>query len=179
LPQDGDELFAALLAASQDELVRLLALCVAATVDVVTPRVTPHPLGEALADAVGLDMAAWWQPTAEGYFRHVPKAVVLAAVGEYAPDHVARLSKLKKADLASEAERLVVGTGWMPAVFGRGASSQGAQQRERRDCGSCRAIVAATDGVHVKGAAEGVGETRVIVGKGRAVGVQLPAQHEG
>jgi ParB family chromosome partitioning protein len=127
LPQDGDELFAALLAASQDELVRLLALCVAATVDVVTPRVTPHPLGEALADAVGLDMAAWWQPTAEGYFRHVPKAVVLAAVGEYAPDHVARLSKLKKADLASEAERLVVGTGWMPAVFARGnAASEAA-----------------------------------------------------
>lgn len=31
--------------------------------------------------------------------------------------HVARLAKLKKADLASEAERLAEGTGWMPALF--------------------------------------------------------------
>ena len=37
LPEDGAELFAALLAKPQDELVRLLAVCVASTVDVVTP----------------------------------------------------------------------------------------------------------------------------------------------
>ena len=37
LPEDSAELFAALLAKSQDELVRLLAVCVASTVDVVTP----------------------------------------------------------------------------------------------------------------------------------------------
>jgi ParB family transcriptional regulator, chromosome partitioning protein len=66
LPQDSAELFAALLAKPQDELVRLLAVCVASTVDVVTPRATPHQPGAELAQAVGLDMAAWWQPTAEG-----------------------------------------------------------------------------------------------------------------
>jgi ParB family chromosome partitioning protein len=71
---------------SQGELVKLLAVCVASTVDVVTPRATPHQPGEELAQAVGLDMAAWWQPTAEGYFKHVPKAAILEAVGEYAPD---------------------------------------------------------------------------------------------
>lgn len=117
LPEDSAELFAALLAKSQDELVRLLAVCVASTVDVVTHRATPHQPGEELAQAVGLDMGAWWQPTAEGYFRHVPKATVLQAVGEYAPEHVTRLAKLKKADIASEAERLASGTGWMPAIF--------------------------------------------------------------
>ena len=37
LPEDSAELFAALLAKPQDELVRLLAVCVASTVDVVTP----------------------------------------------------------------------------------------------------------------------------------------------
>ena len=42
LPEDSAELFAALLAKSQDELVRLLAVCLASTVDVVTPRATPH-----------------------------------------------------------------------------------------------------------------------------------------
>ncbi len=36
---------------------------------------------------------------------------------EFAPDSVTRLGKLKKADIASEAERLADGTGWMPAIF--------------------------------------------------------------
>lgn len=117
LPKDSAELFAALLAKSQDELVRLLAVCVASTVDVVTPRVTPHQPGAELARAVGLDMAAWWKPTAEGYFRYVSKAVILQAVGEFAPEQVNRLTKLKKADIASEAERLADDTGWMPGIL--------------------------------------------------------------
>ncbi|AIO49675.1 ParB/RepB/Spo0J family partition protein [Serratia marcescens] len=117
LPEDSAELFAVLLTKPQDELVRLLAVCVASTVDVVMPRATAQQPGEELAQAVGLDMAAWWQPTAEGYFKHVPKAAVLQAVGEYAPNQVSRLAKLKKADIASEAERLADGTGWMPAIF--------------------------------------------------------------
>ena len=117
LPQDSAELFAVLLAKSQDELVRLLAVCVAVTVDVVTPRATQQQPGAELAQAVGLDMAAWWRPTNEGYFRHVPKAAILEAVEQYAPAHVTRLAKLKKADIASEAERLADGTGWMPAIF--------------------------------------------------------------
>ena len=117
LPEDGAALFAALLAMEQGELVQLLAVCVAATVDVVTPRATRKQPGEELAQAVGLDMAAWWKPTAEGYFKHVSKAVTLQAVGEFAPESVNRLAKLKKADIASEAERLAEGTGWMPAIF--------------------------------------------------------------
>lgn len=117
LPEDSAELFATLLAMEQGELVKLLAVCLSSTVDVVTPRATPRQPGAELAQAVGLDMAAWWQPNAEGYFRHVPKAAILQAVGEYAPEHVNRLEKLKKADIASEAERLANGTGWMPAIF--------------------------------------------------------------
>jgi len=117
LPEDSAALFSALLAMEQGELVQLLAVCVAGAVDVVTPRATPHQPGAELAQAVGLDMAAWWKPSAEGYFKHVPKAAILQAVGEFAPDHVNRLGKLKKADIASEAERLAGGTGWMPAIF--------------------------------------------------------------
>jgi len=117
LPEDSAELFAALLEMEQGELVKLLAVCVASTVDVVTPRATVQQPGAELAQAVGLDMATWWQPTAEGYFKHVPKAVVLQAVGEFAPESVNRLAKLKKADIASEAERLAKGTAWMPAIF--------------------------------------------------------------
>lgn len=128
LPEDSAELFAALLAKSQDELVRLLAVCVASTVDVVTPRATPHQPGAELAQAVGLDMAAWWKPTAEGYFKHVSKAVILDAVGAFAPEFVTRLAKLKKADIASEAERLADGTGWMPAIFKAEGPQEAAQE---------------------------------------------------
>ncbi len=128
LPEDSAELFAVLLAMPQDELVRLLAVCVSATVDVVTPRVTQRQTGKELAQAVALDMAMWWQPTAEGYFRHVSKTVILEAVGEFAPDHVTRLAKLKKADIASEAERLADGTGWMPAIFKAEGPQQATQE---------------------------------------------------
>ncbi|MGB7421468.1 ParB/RepB/Spo0J family partition protein [Comamonas flocculans] len=127
LPEDSAELFAALLAKSQDELVRLLAVCVAVTVDVVTPRATRQRPGEELAQAVGLDMAAWWKPTDEGYFRHVPKAAILEAVEQFAPSHVTRLAKLKKADIASEAERLADGTGWMPAIFATEGTQEATQ----------------------------------------------------
>lgn len=128
LPEDSAELFSALLAMEQGELVKLLAVCVASTVDVVTPRATPHQPGKELAQAVNLDMAAWWHPTAEGYFKHVPKTAILQAVGEYAPEHVTRLAKLKKADIASEAERLADGTGWMPAIFKAAGPQVAAQE---------------------------------------------------
>jgi ParB family chromosome partitioning protein len=58
LPPDDAELFAWLLALPQEELVRLLAVCVASTVDVVTSR-APEVRGAVLAQTVGLDMRAW------------------------------------------------------------------------------------------------------------------------
>lgn len=126
LPEDDAELFAVLLAMPQDELVQLLAVCVASTVDVVSSREHDAP-GEVLAQAVGLDMTAWWKPTAEGYFSHVSKAVILEGVQQFAPQHVTRLAKLKKADIASEAERLAAGTGWMPAMFKSEGSTNATQ----------------------------------------------------
>lgn len=61
--------------------------------------------------------------TSEGYFQHIPKAEILAAVKNFVPEQVSRLAKLKKADIASEAERLADGIGWMPAIF-RGIDPQ-------------------------------------------------------
>lgn len=62
-------------------------------------------------------MAAWWKPTTEGYFHCIAKPALLEAVSQFAPSHVNRQAKLKKADIASEAERLADGTNWMPAWF--------------------------------------------------------------
>ena len=83
-----------------------------------------------LGSLVGIDMAAWWRPTAANYFDRVPKAVILdalAAVG--GPDLSARFASVKKADLAASAERVFAGTyitealvrdkalGWVPEVM--------------------------------------------------------------
>lgn len=62
-------------------------------------------------------MHDWWIPTAAGYFAHVSKAKTLEAVQVFAPEQVNRLAKLKKAELANEAERLVAETRWLPVMF--------------------------------------------------------------
>lgn len=124
LPGDSDALFAELLAFPQQELLSLLAVCVASTVSVLASREDEVP-AVALAQAVNLDMHDWWAPTAAGYFEHVSKAKVLEAVLAFAPDQVGRLGKLRKSDMASEAERLAVGTGWLPVMFrGREAAAE-------------------------------------------------------
>ena len=43
-------------------------------------------------------------------------------------EQVNRLAKLKKADIASEAERLADGTGWMPAIFKAAVPQDAAQE---------------------------------------------------
>lgn len=116
LPDDSDVMFSVLLATPQAELIALLAVCVASTVGAIQARETEAP-ASLLARALDLDMHAWWTPTAAGYFEHVSKAKALEAVAVFAPDQVTRLSKLKKGDLACEAERLASGSGWLPAML--------------------------------------------------------------
>ncbi|VTU38726.1 ParB/RepB/Spo0J family partition protein [Variovorax sp. PBL-E5] len=116
LPSDPDALFAELLVLPQQELLSLLAVCVGFTVTAIASREDETPAA-ALAQAVGLDMHAWWTPTAAGYFDHVSKAKALEGLQVFAPGEVNRLGKLKKAEISSEAERLAAGTGWLPAMF--------------------------------------------------------------
>ena len=130
LPQDPDALFAELLAFPQQELLSLLAVCVASTVSVLASHEEEVPAA-ALARAVNLDMHDWWTPTAAGYFEHVSKAKALEAVQTFAPEQVNRLGKLKKAEIASEAERLAVGTGWLPAMFRKQDAAVAAEAESR------------------------------------------------
>ncbi|MDP3165100.1 MAG: ParB/RepB/Spo0J family partition protein [Hydrogenophaga sp.] len=116
LPEDPKALFAELLAMEHDELLSLLALCVGLTVSAIAQRENETP-AELLAKAVALDMHCWWTPTAAGYFDHVSKAKALEAVQVFAPGEVQRLAKLKKPQIASEAERLAAGSGWLPQML--------------------------------------------------------------
>jgi ParB family chromosome partitioning protein len=118
LPSEPEPLFAELLTLPQQELLALLAVCVGFTVTAIASHEDEVPAA-ALARAVGLDMHAWWTPTASGYFEHVSKAKALEGVQAFASAEVHRLAKLKKSEICSEAERLAAGSEWLPAMFRR------------------------------------------------------------
>ena len=63
-------------------------------------------------------MAEWWAPTGASYLAHVPKARILEAVREGGSDKDAEaIAGLKKAAMATEAERLLAGSRWLPEVL--------------------------------------------------------------
>ena len=43
---------------------------------------TRHPAADTLAEAVGLDMREWWQPTVEGFWQRLQKAGMIHALSE-------------------------------------------------------------------------------------------------
>ena len=76
---------------------------------------------DVLAKAVDLDMVdAGWEPTVDTYLNRVPKARILEAVCEAKGEGTAQLlDHLKKGEMATEAERLLKGSGWLPDVLRR------------------------------------------------------------
>jgi ParB family chromosome partitioning protein len=124
MPKQPDKLWAWLLDQDQKTLLSILAVCAACTVDAVEKK---HSYGEGraalghaqeLAQALKLDMAEYWQPTAEGYFGQVPKALILDAVREgIGPNAADKIASLKKDAMAKRAEALLKGKGWLPAIL--------------------------------------------------------------
>ena len=120
LPAEPEELWGALNAFDQDSRQMLFAHCVSLTVNAVHDAHRRNPLAiahaDCMAEAVDLDMAAaGWQPTVEAYLGRVTKARILEAVREANGEAAAQMiNHLKKAEMASEAETLLVGTGWLP-----------------------------------------------------------------
>jgi ParB family chromosome partitioning protein len=122
LPEEG-ELWAWCLAQKQGVLLELLAFCTATTVNAVrvkSDREDGERLRHAdkLAAALGLDMKAWFTPDAANYFSRVSKPQILDAIREAKGQPPAPAwEKLKKAELAQEAERQLAGSGWMPELL--------------------------------------------------------------
>lgn len=119
IPPNPEELFAWCLAQDADVLRNLLAFCVAQTVNAVVLKhgrdgTARTRSAELLADAVKLDMAAWFRPTAANYFGKVSKAQIVAALREVKGAAAPAWSDMKKADLAGLAEREIAGSGWLP-----------------------------------------------------------------
>jgi ParB family chromosome partitioning protein len=71
-----------------------------------------------LAGSLSLDMSAQWSATQDNYLGRVTKSQILNAVREAKGSAAARMIEhLKKGDMAQEAERLLAGTGWLPALL--------------------------------------------------------------
>jgi ParB family chromosome partitioning protein len=121
LPELAEGLWDWLLAQDTATRLDLLAYCAACSVDAVA---RPHEYrrdgrlhhADRLAAALGLDMAEWWQPTAQSYLGRASKARILAAVAEgVTPQAAENLAKLKKDALIAQAEDRLAGKRWLPA----------------------------------------------------------------
>jgi ParB family chromosome partitioning protein len=117
LPTDDAALWAWCLAADDHTIRSLLAYCTARTLDGVQRFPTSRDAIGPVAQALHIDMADHWQPTA-AYFAKVKKADTLAAItaaagGQAAPE----LAKLKREQLAEEAAKRLAGTRWLPPTL--------------------------------------------------------------
>ena len=115
LPKERAAWFAWLLELPQPELLELMALCSALTANAL-PSAGAAFDANALAAAVGLDMADWWEPTAEGFLNHVSKAQIAHVLKEAGvgpgSGHV---DSMKKDALISTALARLKGRRWLPA----------------------------------------------------------------
>jgi ParB family chromosome partitioning protein len=73
---------------------------------------------QALAAALGLDMANWWTPGSDNYLARVKREQILAAIEDAtgAPADPA-FQTLKKKDLVQKAEAILAGKRWVPQVL--------------------------------------------------------------
>jgi ParB family chromosome partitioning protein len=124
MPKQPEKLWAWLAGKDQKALLAILAVCAAGTVDAVqkrraaTERAPDAVHAAQLAEALKLDMADYWQPTAAGYFGRVSKEQTLAAIEEVSGvSKKASCSGLKKDALAKAAEKELKGKGWLPAIL--------------------------------------------------------------
>lgn len=119
LPGDETALWEWCFAASQPDLLDVLAVVTAHGLDAVVSKHDPNRHGQrqgtALGQELGLDMAQWYRPTAAGYFGRVSKATILSdlAAARGMPNAPA-WEKLPKGELAAIAEREIEPTGWLP-----------------------------------------------------------------
>ncbi|MCC8940237.1 ParB N-terminal domain-containing protein [Bradyrhizobium sp. Arg68] len=122
MPKDVAGLWEFVAELDHDSRMALFAHCVALTVNAVKLPFDRRPRALAaarrLAEAVALDMTAYWRPTVRSYLGRVTKANILEAVREGVGGAAAeRLSDMKKADMAQAAEQLLAASGWLPSLL--------------------------------------------------------------
>jgi ParB family chromosome partitioning protein len=124
LSGDSGQLWNAIMDLNPTELLDLIAVCAALSVDATHTKTGDYSNRQRmvhanqLAETLRLDMSKHWAPTAESYFGRVSKKAICLAVAEAAGESVAfRIQDLKKPVMAAEAARLIAGSGWVPVVL--------------------------------------------------------------
>ncbi len=122
LPREHGALWGWLQDQDATTLLDLLAVCVARTVNAGSRTWTSPAGGQCIAaqvaTAAGVDMRQCWTATKDSYLGRVPKALILDAVREGAGAGVAnRIARSKKEVMVVDAEQVLAGTGWLPAVL--------------------------------------------------------------
>jgi ParB family chromosome partitioning protein len=129
LPDQPADLWEVLLALSADDQAALFAHCASFGINAVWESANRYNEGRVsartvsgriehshvLARAAELDLvAAGWTATVDNYLGRVTKVRILSAVEEAKGAEVsARITGLKKPEMAKEAERLLEGSGWL------------------------------------------------------------------
>lgn len=117
LPQQRDEWFAWLVGLPQSEVLELLTLCAALTVNALPNAGTATDAND-VARALGLDMADWWEPSAEGFLNHISKSQIVQVLKEARPDLGLRDAEgMKKDALARTTEGYLKGKRWLPPTL--------------------------------------------------------------
>lgn len=124
IPGDSESLFSWLLGQAQGTLLELLAYCTARSIDAVTGHERSHDQSDAIAEALGVDMADWWVPNAANYLGSVSKAKALEAVKEATGiDSTKTVAGMKKPDAVAHCASQLEGSRWLPAPL-RARSAQ-------------------------------------------------------
>nr|WP_244436177.1 ParB/RepB/Spo0J family partition protein [Sinorhizobium fredii] len=121
LPGNPADLFDWLLEQPQDMVLMLLAFGAAHSVNAVEKKFTDRKKGIEQANQLGralkVHMPDWFETTGDSYFKHVNRTTIELAVAE-ARGSEAELSvraAAKKSEAVTIADRLVAGSGWIPA----------------------------------------------------------------
>ncbi|ODM75711.1 ParB/RepB/Spo0J family partition protein [Bradyrhizobium elkanii] len=147
MPRDVAALWDFVAELDHDSRMALFAHCVALTVNAVKLPFDRRPralaAGRRLAEAVALDMTAYWRPTVRSYLGRVTKAGILAAVREGVGGEAAeRLTNMKKADMAQAAEQLLAATGWLPSLLRTAAPHAQTDLQSEAEGGEPHAVAA-------------------------------------
>jgi ParB family transcriptional regulator, chromosome partitioning protein len=122
LPRKPEALWTFIHGLSDDERMSLLAHCVSLTANAIRAPGRRADESEAqaaiIAREVGLDMAAYWQPTAATYFGRISKERIIQAVREgVSEDAAKRIATMKKGAMVEAAAQLLAGNNWLPPLL--------------------------------------------------------------
>ncbi len=114
LPEDASAWLVWLIGLPQADAIELLTFCTALSVSAMATHGGTQ-YADAIAEAVGLDMANWWEPAAEGYLSHVSKAQIVKALREAGTDlAVDGIGDMKKEALVAKAVEQLAEKRWLP-----------------------------------------------------------------